>query len=45
MKTAKYDFFSKKYRRYIKAFFRRKPTEKMTNFAIITDYCGFGTFV
>jgi len=45
MKTAKSDFFSKKYRLYIHAFLRRKPTEKTTDFAIIAVYCGFGTFV
>jgi len=41
----KYDFFSKKYRLYINAFLRRKPIEKMTDFAILAVYCGFGTFV
>ena len=45
MKTAQYDFFSKKYRHYINVFLRRKPTEKTTDFAIIVVYCGFGTFV
>jgi hypothetical protein len=44
-KTAESSLFSQNYGLDINAFLRRKPIEKMDNFAIILVYCGFGTFV
>jgi hypothetical protein len=44
-KTAESSLASQKYSLDINAFLRRKPPEKMDEFAIIPAYCGFGTFV
>jgi len=44
-KTAESSVFSQNDGFDIKAFLRRKPQEKMDDFAIILVYCGFGTFV
>jgi hypothetical protein len=43
--TAESSLFSQTYSLDINAFLRRKPQEKMDDFAIIPAYCGFGTFV
>jgi hypothetical protein len=44
-KTAESSLASQKYSLDINAFLRRKPPEKMDDFAIIPAYCGFGTFI